>query len=248
VNPPRFYCCPITKGQVELTADEAHHLTSVFRLSVGATVELFDGAGALASAVVTAVEKGRATLTVKKLQVIPPSPHPRIVLAVSVPKADRFEWVISKCTELGVDRIYPVRFERTVKLACRERMVHRYQHLALAAAKQCRRLFLPRIDPPASLTDCLETLLEDYPHCRFLLGSLIPPSTPLINLKWTARDVIAFVGPEGGLTDQEIELIRRHQVSQVCLTDNILRVETAALAFAALLTAQRHAASPDITQ
>ncbi|MFC1782457.1 RsmE family RNA methyltransferase [Planctomycetota bacterium] len=243
MKPLRFYRRPITERTVTLTGREAHHLSVVLRLSVGALVELFDGAGAWAEATVTAAHKDRVILAVEKLNLAPAPATGRIVIAVSLAKADRFEWVISKCTELGVDRICPIRFERTVKLVHNERVRQRYEQLALAAAKQSRRLFLPKIDPPQSLPDCLETLRNDYPRGRFILGSLNPHSKPLIELKWFDDDVLAFVGPEGGLTDEELSLLHRYDVQEVRLTDTILRVETAAVVLAALLTAQRHAAS-----
>ena len=243
MNPLRFFCRPINERTAVLTGREAHHLSAVLRLGVGQTVELFDGAGAWAEAAVTAVEKDRVVLAVQKLQTVPPAFRERIVLAVSLAKADRFEWVISKCTELGVDRICPVRCERTVKQARGERALKRYQHLAVVAAKQCRRLFLPQIDPPASLTDSLEMMRKDYPQGRILLGSLSPQAEPLIKVKWTASDVLAFIGPEGGLTAKEIDLLRQHQAHPVRLTDTTLRIETAALACAAILSAQRTAAS-----
>ena len=243
MKPLRFYCRPITETTVTLTGREAHHLSVVLRLRAGALVELFDGTGAWAEATITDVQKDRVILAVKKQHLTPPAVTGRIVIAVSLAKADRFEWIISKCTELGADRICPIRFERTVKLAHNERARKRYEQLALAAAKQSLRLFLPNIDPPQSLPACLETLRNDYPRGRFILGSLSQNSMPLIELKWLNADVLAFIGPEGGLTDQEFNLLRRYEVQEVRLTDTILRVETAALALAALLAAQRHAAA-----
>ena len=242
MKPLRFYCRPITERTVTLTGREAHHLSVVLRLSVGALVQLFDGAGAWADATVTAVQKNHVILAVEMLHLAPPATG-RIVIAVSLAKADRFEWIISKCTELGVDRICPIRFERTIKLVHNQRVRQRYEQLALAAAKQSQRLFLPKIDPPQSLPDCLKTLRNDYPRGRLILGSLSPHSKPLIELKWLDDDELAFVGPEGGLTDKELNLLRRYDVQEVRLTDTILRVETAAVALAALLTAQRHAAA-----
>ena len=239
MNLPRFYCRPITEGKTELTGPEAHHLKAVLRLNMGQPVELFDGVGAWATANVAALKKDRVILDVSQLQSTPPRRRGRIVIAPSLAKADRFEWLISKCTELGVDRISPVRFERTVKQARGLKLMQRYQHLALAAAKQCRRLFLPQIDPPQSLSDCLLSLQQDYPQGQIILGSLSSKSKPLVNYPWSDTDISAFVGPEGGLTEKELNLLDSCGARQVRLTDTVLRVETAGVALAALLAAQR---------
>jgi len=240
MKPPRVFCCPITDNSIEISGAEVRHLTASLRLETGQTVELFDGAGAWATATVTQIKKNHISLDVQQMFHEPPRSHRRIIIAAAIAKADRFDWLIGKCTELGVDRICPVRFERTVKLAQGPKINQRYQNLALAAAKQCRRWHLPQIDPPCSLPLCLSTVLQDYPRRRIIFGSLNPNTVPLINLSFDDLDVIAFIGPEGGLTDQETELLRQNNAQSIRLTETVLRIETAALACAAILTAQRH--------
>ena len=82
----------------------------------------------------------------------------RIIIAVSVPKGERFDWLIEKCTELGVERICPVIFERTVRQPGNPKALDRWMNLAISAGKQCKRLFLPQIDPPTNSQDCIEAI------------------------------------------------------------------------------------------
>jgi len=238
----RFYCRPIIPGQIVLPSRQVHHLHTVLRLGLGQTVELFDGAGALAQGQIVNLTRRQVTLQVEHIEQIRPPDKPRIVIAASLAKGQRFDGIVTKCTELGVDRICPVIFDRTVKLAQGAHTLERYEKLTIAAAQQCQRLFLPRIDPVASLQQCLEILQNDYPQSQLLVGSSSVQAQSLLTEKLTG-DTIAFVGPEGGITDQEIHLFRQHNAQPIHLTRTILRIETAAISFAAILCTLRDTAN-----
>jgi len=240
MNPPRFYCSPINTGSVTLSPDQAHHLTHVLRLPPGAMVELFDGLGSLAPARLTAV-RPHVTLQVEQLQTSSPPAAGRIIIAASLAKADRFDWLIGKCTELGADHIVPTIFQRTIKLSRNPRTLERWNKLTIAAAQQCRRLFLPSINPPAPLDQTLDTLKDIYPQAQLLLGSLNLDTPFLIEQNFSNADVISFVGPEGGLTDDEESLLKNQGALPVRLTDTVLRIETAAVSMTAILATQRSA-------
>ncbi|MHC4618665.1 MAG: RsmE family RNA methyltransferase [Planctomycetota bacterium] len=237
----RFYCNPIVEPVVELSPSEARHLALVRRLVVGDDIELFDGLGTLAVGVIRTASRRKVTLDVRETRVLPRPKRPQIVVAVSVAKGERFDWLIGKCTELGVDRISPILFERTVKQAKNPRINERWNNLAIAAAKQCRSVFLPQIDKPLPLKEAVETLSKEYPNVKFLLGSLSDSARPLACREPEPGDIVALVGPEGGLTEEEEALLQNYGCQAVRLTDTVLRIETAALAFAAVLTAQRSA-------
>ncbi len=235
----RFYRNPLNKSAAELAGSEAHHAASVRRLGKGDKVELFDGAGTLAVATITAVTNRKVSLKIDDLKVLPRPERPKIIIAAGIAKGERFDWLIGKATELGVDRICPVIFERTVKQPKNPKIADRWLNIAISAAKQCRRVFLPQIDSPTPLSKAIELLKVDYPEARLLLGSLEPDSKPLAGQSFTERDCIAFIGPEGGLTEQERTLLQNHGTEPVRLAEAVLRVETAALALAAVLSAQR---------
>ncbi len=235
----RFYCRDIIAPKAQITGPEARHAASVMRLTQGQTVELFDGRGTLAKAQIEKISSKEVTCRIESLQTAEKPARPRIIIAASVPKADRFDLLIAKCTELGADRITPVIFERSVKQPKNPKAADRWRNITISAAKQCKRLFLPVIDKPLPLTKAISKLTVDYPASRILVGSLADNAKSLLKIKFDSRDVIAFIGPEGGLTDRENELLTGAGAKFVRITNTVLRVETAAIAFAAVLAATR---------
>lgn len=237
----RFYCESIREGLVRLRPDEAHHLANVLRLTAGERVELFDGKGALAQAVITDITRKAVTLQVENIHNEPARTSGRIVIAASIAKGQRFDWMITKCTELGVDHIVAIVFEHTVKLAKGTSTTQRYDKLAIAAVKQCGRIFLPKITGPADLQQTLSLLNNNYPDARLIFGVLNPQAESVVELARDGKDIIAFVGPEGEITCEEENLLTSAGAREVRLTDTTLRIETAAVALAAILCATRDA-------
>lgn len=235
----RFYCESIREGLVRLTPDQAHHLVNVLRLTVGGRVELFDGKGTVAQAVIKDIAHKAVTLQVEQIRTESARTTGRVIIAASIAKAQRFDWLVTKCTELGVDHIAAVIFERTVKLAKGISSSDRFNNLTIAAAKQCGRIFLPKITGPADLQQTLSLLKNDYPDARLILGDADPKIRSATKIEHNDKDIVAFVGPEGGLTEEELNLLKSAGASAVRLTDTTLRIETAALAFAAILCANR---------
>jgi 16S rRNA (uracil1498-N3)-methyltransferase len=235
----RFYCQVLKKQTAELTGGEAHHLFNVCRLKKDDKVELFDGKGTLATASVEKATSKSVLLKIIDLEKVEKPTLPEVIIAVSLPKGERFDWLLEKCTELGVDHIAPVIFERTIKQLKNPKAVQRWRNITIAAAKQCLRIFLPQIDAPVTLSEVLSVLKKQYNQAEILVGSLEPESPNLITKRFSNKDVVAFVGPEGGITEDEKVLLEDCGAKFIRLTDTILRVETAALAFAVILTAGR---------
>lgn len=234
----RFFCDTINqKTGAILTDAQFHHLTKVLRLKIGDPVELFDGNGTVAQAIIEKIEKFQAVLTVKNIKNHPKPTQQRIIIASSIAKGERFELLVAKCTELGVDRIVPVIFELTVKQALH---LHRLQTIAVESAKQCQRLFLPIIDSPIALPQAIEKLHSDYPNSKIIFGSLTENAESIINFDFGSNDTTVFIGPEGGLTETEENMLKKMDAQPVRLTDTILRIETAAITFAAVLTTKRN--------
>ncbi len=239
----RSFCDTIQVGPVTLEKGESHHLISVMRVAVGSRVEIFDGKGALARAVVTKITRRDVTVEVEKVETCPVRDSGRVVIATSIGKGQGFDGLITKCTELGVDHIAPVVFERTVKLASGVSAGERYGKRAVSACKQCGRVFLPEISAPAELADAIAALKKSYPEARLIFGSfgdgaesILKKGSDTFNF-----DVVAFVGPEGGLTEAEEGLLIESGAQAVCLTETVLRIETAAIAMVAILCVQRDA-------
>ncbi len=235
----RFYCPDIVEPVTKLQGPEFEHLSKVLRLGSGEEVELFDGKGLLAEATIKEKSKKAAILRIIKTTQHKPPADGRIILAVSIAKGQRFDWLIEKAAELGIDRITPVIFERTVRCPSNPKILERWTRLAVSAAKQSGRIFLPVIDSPLPLAEAVGILQERNEKARVIFGSVDERADSLLTSCWRGTDVIVFVGPEGGLTDDERDLLRSGGAEPVHLTNTILRTETAALAFASILAAQR---------
>lgn len=238
----RFFCSSINREDDVIISDaQLHHITKVLRLEKGDNVELFDGRGTVAQAVIEKITKDSALLKVQAKNVFRAENNRRIIIASSMAKAQRFEMIIAKCTELGVDRIVPVIFERTIKQAGSAAAMRRFESIAIESAKQCGRIFLPAIDKPLSLEKTLANMRTEYSRAKIVFGSLEENAESIINFGFGSGDVIAFIGPEGGLTEDEENLLEKSDAKPIRLTDTILRIETAAVGFAAVLAAKRGA-------
>ncbi|MBN1456753.1 MAG: 16S rRNA (uracil(1498)-N(3))-methyltransferase [Sedimentisphaerales bacterium] len=235
----RFHCENISTGRLYLDRTEAHHLIHVMRPNLGDKIELFDGSGTIGCAVIAELKRKDVIVDVKEVQTISPRRTGRVIIAASVAKGQRFDWLITKCTELGAEVIAPVIFERTVKLAKGKNSSERFCKLAVSAAKQCGRNFLPNINEPVQLADAVKTLQGSYPQAIMLYGGLSENAKRFKDIIQKDKDVVAFVGPEGGLTENEQELLKNADAIEAKLTKTILRIETAAVAFASILCAAR---------
>ncbi len=236
-----FHFCPITSNVIEIEGPEFKHITKVMRLNLEDYVQIFDGSGTIAAGKITEITKNSVKILPENIETLPDTnAQSPIIIAASVAKKDRFEWLISKCTELGVDHIYPVIFERTVKQPGNEKkLIERYKTLALNAAKQCQRLYLPIIDSPATLAQTINKIKDKHPNALLITGSLDDSADSISKTFQTDTPIAALVGPEGGMTPDEINFLETVGSSPVKLTDSILRIETAAIAFASILCTLR---------
>lgn len=211
---------------------EIHHLTNVLRLKQENKITVFNGQGDEALAEIESITTDKITLSiiscVKKSQKTLLS----LTLACAIPKKAKFETIIEKCTELGVDRIIPVITQRTeVRLSDerKDKKHERYQSVAINAAKQCQRNFLPQIDSPTNFTEILNRLTaHDAVFIACLSGqrkNLIDVFIPTAHQK----NVIFLIGPEGDFTPNELNAALSAGCIPISLGPNVLKVDTAAI-------------------
>jgi 16S rRNA (uracil1498-N3)-methyltransferase len=234
----RFYCENISGNVVELGEQETRHAVGVMRLGKGECIEVVDGKGGIVTAVIENAGKKKILLKIESFKKVPPKQTGRVIIATSIAKGDRFEWLISKCTELGVDRIVPVIFERTVKLAKGDNAADRWKNVAVSAIKQCGSLFLPVIDRPIEFSKAIEIIKAEYPLAKFVVGWCGDEAVNVDMLDIIGKDVVAVVGPEGGFSPADEKLFMQIEIEKVSLGENILRTETAAIAFGAIFMAK----------
>jgi 16S rRNA (uracil1498-N3)-methyltransferase len=230
----RFFCpVPPRDGRYRLGPEESRHLSRVCRLGVGDRVEIFDGRGFATGAEVVE-DGGDCVVLVATGEPIPArQPSCSLVLATAVPKGDRFDWIVEKATELGVDRLIPIVAERSVVVP-RGSKLERLRRSIVEASKQCRRASLMRLEEPLEWP----RLVGAFPGASTFLadpGGTSPARWPAIP---RGRQVVLGVGPEGGLTGAETELAANAGWFAIQLGYNTLRIETAGLAGCAALLAR----------
>jgi len=230
----RFFCETLNGDRAELDPVQSHHLGKVLRLGVGDSVQVFDGKGLVANATIEQVGRDQVVLRIVDKTQLPPKASGRVILAVSIAKGERFDWMIEKCTELGADHIAAVQYERTVKMG-KESALERYKKIALSAAKQCGRLHLPTVSGPDTFKNTVFQLRTRYPQAVLVYGDAegiaLEPDSCVKELS----DKIICIGPEGGFSEAELQFFADANARAVCINPNILRIETAAVAFAAIL-------------
>jgi 16S rRNA (uracil1498-N3)-methyltransferase len=227
-----------TEDTATLHGDQARHLSRVLRAQPGMEFDVVAG-GRAWLARVTSIERESVQFTlVEELEAAPALP---VTLLLSVFKFDRLEWAIEKSVELGCGRIVPVLAERTEKHLSQAagKRVERWRRIALEAAKQSRRSDLPEIADPAQLPEALAG--SAAASVRILLYET-EEDQPLLRIlekenQAGPREILLAIGPEGGWTRGEFGLFMGAGWQSASLGPRILRVETAAIAALAVVSA-----------
>jgi len=236
---PRFHHTALRSGELELDAAEARHAAGARRLREGDVVVLFDGAGREADAELIALSSRRVVVRAGPVREVPRAAARELTLAVSLPSPTRQDMLIEKCTELGVTAIQPIRVERSVADASTGR-IERWRRISVAAAKQSQQAWLPDLHEPAAIGEVLERAGEFELVLLADPSSDVQPLPTLLEQRRQARTILAFVGPEGGFTEQERAMVISCGAQPCRLTPTILRVETAAIALASVVLCQPH--------
>ena len=231
-----FFIESPVNGLAALPAEEAKHALKVLRLKPGDEVCAMDGAGSRWRAEIAEIGAGGA-----KLRLIGPlasnEAPVRITVYQGVPKADKLDFIVQKLTELGAAALVPVKMERCVakpdaKDGAKRR--ERLERIAREAAKQCGRALPPRISEPLSWREALSDMagrglvLVPWEEARGARMKDAFAETP------RAADIGIVIGPEGGMSPDEVDAMRAVGGRVITLGPRILRTETAAVAVAAL--------------
>jgi 16S rRNA (uracil1498-N3)-methyltransferase len=244
----RFYAPPAAfaadEKSLTLSSEETRHARDVLRLQTGEEIFVFDGAGREFHCAVQSLNKASMSLTVLA-EVAPARPESPLdlTLAIALLKGEKFDLVIQKTTELGVKRIVPLDTERgDVRLRdsnSSEKRLARWRRIALEAAKQTGRAYVPVIAATAPFDSFLSSNAEDNSSGSVRLMFSERDGTSLLeatlNLSAQPAGITALVGPEGGWSDDEIAAAREGGWGIVTLGGRTLRAETAGIAVVTLL-------------
>ncbi len=237
-NMHRFYVPSknIQENVVILPAEHSNHIKNVLRMKPGDSCIVFDGSGFEYEVCLEKIypePEGR----IISLQKTTAPDKVKLTLAQGMAKGEKMDLIIQKCSEIGVDVFIPCRCERTiVKLdpAGAAKRVERWQKIAQSAAEQSHSITVPVVEPVADLATVFKQL---KPGQLALIPWEGEKSTSIKKiLRNTALDnIIIFIGPEGGFSEQEITMAKEAGVIPVSLGPRILRTETAGIVTATIV-------------
>jgi 16S rRNA (uracil1498-N3)-methyltransferase len=238
----RFFVPEVRRGLAELTGADAEHLVRVLRAEAGQIYEISDNHQVYLAKIATA-RKSIVSFEILE-QLAAPRQVAKVFLFPALFKFDRFEWMMEKATELGVDVIQPfvaTRSERGLAEAAKKR-VERWQKIAVEASQQSRRARLPEVAAPVRLKEIVEARAAQL-TAKFLLDEAesAPPILPVIEQsvpgRASSQSVGLILGPEGGWTEEETAQLGSGGWQSCSLGLTTLRAETAAIAGLSVLNA-----------
>lgn len=222
---------------VEVTGDEAHHAVAVRRLREGEPVVLTDGLGTSVTGAVASTAKRVFTVAVDSVA-HQDRPEPAITVVQALPKGERGELAVEVLTEVGVDRIVPWAASRSVAVWKGERAAKshaRWQATAREAAKQSRRSWLPTVTSLASTADVVALVAEADLAVVLHEDATVPLSA--VDEPVSGR-ILLVVGPEGGISPDELAALANAGAHAVRLGAEVLRTSTAGVVAVAALLAR----------
>ena len=233
----RFYLEDIIVGdQTTISdADQVHHLKDVLRLKTGVQVTVFDSGGQEYLCSISSITRQQVLLKVLEHKAAR-SVKFKLAVACALPKKSGFDEIVDKLTQIGVDTLIPLLTERVIVKTeeAQGSRLERWRKIARSAAEQSQRNTLPSIPGIVAFKDILSKsadydlkLIPNLGGDRQSLYHILVGKTP--------ASVLVLIGPEGDFTSQEVEQAINSGFQPVTLGDNVLRVETAAVAVAACL-------------
>jgi 16S rRNA (uracil1498-N3)-methyltransferase len=217
-------------GGLELSADEARHVTKVRRMGVGSPVAVLNGRGELAAAVITGVGKNHCQIEIESVQVFS-RPELEVTLVIGGLKQSAWDEMLLHAVELGVGRIIRVQSEHAVSDigGKADAKTAKWRDRMIQACKQCTNPWLPSVYLAANVAEVSEWMTGPVHH---LLASLGEGARPVGQTRIPATgEVACWIGPEGDFSEvEQQEIVARFGADRISLGPRILRAETAALA------------------
>ena len=234
----RFYISYTpTVHEIWIDGKEAHHILHVKRAKLGSKITLFDGKGIEYLANVTEILDDKLKVFIKQTRKVDRESNVDVAIAFSIPKGKHAIFLIQKCAELGIKTIIPLHCERSI-VDIRHKSAEKtekWNKVVIEASKQCKRNIITEIKDLMLLEDLLKTtraydlplIACTDPYAKSLKSTL--GEHPL------AKRIICLVGPEGGFTQNEIEIAKNAGYIPISIGRSTLRIETAAIAISSIL-------------
>jgi len=230
----RFFAVPENEYGFIIKGDDAKHISKVLRLNIGSEIIVCDGKGTDYLCKIDDIEKNHVHAAIISKEKNTAEPDTSITLFQGVPKAGKMEYIVQKCTELGVFGFVPVNFKRSVSKMENKSKIERLNKVAEEASKQSGRGIVPKVKDQMDFTEMLKELSE--------FKTIIVPyeAEDYLSLKKAlsrdeSRNIAVVIGPEGGFDEEEIEALKKIGANIVTLGKRILRTETAGMATIAMI-------------
>ncbi len=235
----RFLCSKenISDGHIIFDRDESAHISRVLRLEAGEHIIVSCGDGTDFECVLERTGEGCCAEIISSCK-NENEPSAQIVLFQSVIKNEKMDFAVQKATELGITRIVPVIAERTVvriedpKKEAKKQ--ERRQKIAFEACKQCERACVPTVEKAMSFKDAI---VEFSKYEQKIVAYEDEKTVSITQAIKKSKNIAYFIGPEGGITDAEYDMLKHAGAVSVSLGKRILRAETAAVACGAVILA-----------
>ncbi len=238
----RFFISPelITARQVTFPNDLAHQIVKVLRLGEGDQVAVLDNSGHVHQVRLGPDQPGITLVgEIIATDAVTTEPNCHVSLFFGLSNREKVEWILQKGTEIGVSAFYPFLSSRTLVQSsfATSKKLARWKRIIREASEQSGRGRLPELHQPNELTDCLAHVSVEYPLSLLAWEDAQAEGETLSILLegFAGRSLALFVGPEGGFSGEEVKLAQKAGCQVVSLGKRILRMETAAMIFPALV-------------
>ena len=228
----------IEEQQINIVGEMVHYMTSVLRLTSGEEIAVCTGDGYEHIAKLTEFQKDKIIGEIIRSSEVKEETQTQVTLYQGLPKSDKLELIIQKCTELGISRIVPVSTERAiVKLdgSKAAKKTQRWQKIAQEASQQSKRVTTPTIAEPMSWKEALSDMAKQQLNLVMWEDEQTLGMKTYLSQHELPAQIGIIIGPEGGLSQQEVEQLRHNGVVSVSLGKRILRTETAGMAALTML-------------
>ena len=226
--------------EINLIGEDVNHIKNVLRYKAGDELTICDESEQRYLAKIRELSNECITLDIEEKIDFSTEPSVKITLIQGLPKSDKMDLIVQKCTELGVEKIIPVIMERTVvKIdgSNGAKKVERWNKIALEASKQCGRTKIPTVEKIVNLENIVENLSKyDIVIVPYECEKENTIKAVLRNTDTNIGNVAIVIGPEGGFSEKDISILEKlPNVKKVSLGKRILRTETAGIATVAML-------------
>jgi 16S rRNA (uracil1498-N3)-methyltransferase len=204
----------------------------VLRMQEGRELIVFNGQGGEYSAQIKEIGKKQIAIQISQFSEDNRQSPLELHLAIGISRGERMDWVLQKATELGVTQIIPLITERTevkIKGEKQDKKMQHWQQIIISACEQCQRNLLPVLQEPQLIENWIKTVATDY---RFVLHHRNDQS---LSKSTAPKSVTLLIGPEGGLSEEEILLSEKEKFQSLRLGPRVLRTETAPVAAISLV-------------